>query len=77
MTDTQPSLPLPNPGDWTDAAGAADLLGRSRPAVYDMVDRGVIHKYRLGSHTLYWVPEIQQVAAALQRVARTNGMRCA
>jgi hypothetical protein len=70
MTDTEPKLPLPNPADWTDAGGAAAILGRSRPAVYDMVDRGVIAKYRIGTHTMYWVPQVEQVAAAIRKLAR-------
>lgn len=71
MTDTEDlKLPEPNPDDWTDAAGAADILRRSRPTVYDMVDRGVLTKYWIGTHALYWVPQVEQVAAALGKLAR-------
>lgn len=76
MADNEPKLPIPNPEDWTDAGGAAEILGRSRPAVYDMVDRGVIHKYRIGTtHTAYWVPEVRHVADAISRLTRREAIR--
>lgn len=69
MTETK--LP-PNPEDWTDTDGAARMLGRSRPTVYDMVERGVLVRYHAGSHAIFWVPEVREVAAAL---ARTTSIR--
>lgn len=70
MTDNEPKLPLPNPGDWTDTAGAALILGKSRPTVYEMVDRGVLERYRIGTHGMFWVPQLEQVAAAIRKLAR-------
>lgn len=69
----EPKLPLPNPEDWTDAGGAADLLARSRPAVYDMVERGVLRRYQIGTHGMYWVPEVKRVAAAIRQLSVRRG----
>lgn len=64
------SAPIPNPEDWTDAVGAAAILGRSRATVYDMVERNVIHAYPIGANrTLFWVPELREVAGMLKRLA--------
>lgn len=65
-------LPVPNPEDWTDTEGAARILGRSRPTVYDMVDRGVLTRYRVGAHAVFWVPEVRDVAVALSRLTVTR-----
>jgi hypothetical protein len=65
MANTEQS---PNPEDWTDTEGAARLIGRSRPTVYDMVERGLLVRYRIGALSLFWVPECREVGAALARV---------
>jgi hypothetical protein len=62
-------LPIPNPEDWTDAAGAAAILGKSRGTVYDMSTRGVLTAYVIGAgRVLFWVPEVQEVARSLKRL---------
>jgi len=71
MTDTkQATLPLPNPGDWTDAPGAAVIIRRNRSTVYDLVARGLITPYRVGDKTLFWVPELIEVRDAMRRLER-------
>lgn len=67
---TQPKLPLPNPGDWTDTNGAAELIGRNRTTLYDYVNRNIITKYEIGSTPVYWVPEILEVSDALDRLGK-------
>jgi hypothetical protein len=75
MTHTEPQLPLANPEDWTDTAGAACLLGRSRPTVYDMVDRGLLTRHKIGTLSLFWVPEVVEISKALARLARQTAAR--
>lgn len=72
MENNQDPLPYPNPDDWTDTAGAAVLLDRSRPTVYDLCDRGILRRYRIGTHSMFWVPEVREIAAALRRVRATR-----
>ena len=64
-------LPIPNPEDWTDAAGAAAIIGRKRSTVDDMVSRRVLHRYEIGAarRPVFWVPECREVAKALARVS--------
>lgn len=64
------AMPKPNPDDWTDTAGAALILNRSRPTVYDLVDREILKRYRIGTHAMFWVPEVREVATALERLRR-------
>ena len=40
--------------DLVDSNTAAQLLRRSRPALTDMADRGVLTRYRIGTAVLYW-----------------------
>ena len=70
MIEQRERLPLPNPEDWTDVAGAAEILRRNRSTVYDMADRGLFREYVIGSKRLFWVPELKEVADALGRVGR-------
>lgn len=73
MTDTkQATLPLPNPGDWTDAPGAATILGRNRSTVYDFVAGGLITAYLVGGKQLFWVPELIEVRDAMARLTRVK-----
>jgi hypothetical protein len=68
MTNEQ-RLPTPNPEDWTDATGAAAILGKSRATVYDMSTRGVLTPYVIGAgRVLFWVPEVKEVARSLKRL---------
>lgn len=71
MPDTEDHPIKPNPSYWTDIAGAALLLNRSRPTVYEMIERGVLTRYEIGCHALLWVPEVKNVAAAI-RVLRAH-----
>ncbi len=64
------TLPTPNPQDWTDVNGAAELLRRNRAQVYYWADRGVITEHLLGTKRMFWVPEIKEVADALARLAK-------
>lgn len=61
----RPSTLLDN---FEDSAGAAFLLGKSRSTVAEMADKGLITRYRVGAAVLYWRPEVQEVALALQRL---------
>jgi hypothetical protein len=54
--------------NFEDSAGAAYILNKSRSTVHDMADRGLITRYRVGAAVLYFRPELQEVAAALQRL---------
>lgn len=66
-----PTAEVPNPQDWTDAAGAAAIIGRARATIDDMAARGVLTRYEIGAslRPLFWVPECREVARALARVA--------
>jgi excisionase family DNA binding protein len=59
----------PNPDDWTDTAGAAEIIGRSRPTVYELVEKGTLTRYQLGTHGMFWVPECREVGAAIERLS--------
>jgi predicted DNA-binding transcriptional regulator AlpA len=61
-------LMMPNPSDWLDTNQTAEVLGRSRATVYDMVDRGVLTRYQIGGLSVYWLAEVREVAAALRRL---------
>jgi hypothetical protein len=65
MTDTRVE---PNPDDWTDTAGAAEIIRRSRPAIYELVSRGSLTRYQIGTHGMFWVPECREVAASIARL---------
>lgn len=75
MAHNEPTLPLPNAADWTDAAGAAAILGRSRSTVYDMVDRGILNKHRVGTSTLFWRAEVEEIRHSLDRLERQQAAR--
>lgn len=60
-------LPLPNPGDWCDTDEAARLLQRARPTLYDIVQRGALHRYKIGTVSVFWRAEVLELAAALRR----------
>lgn len=64
----QIEIPLPNPADWTDTEGAAAMLGRNRATVYDLVNRGVLTRYRAGTTSIYWVREVREIVAARRRL---------
>ncbi len=51
-----------------DIQTAANLLGRARSTVYDMVERGLLNRYEVGTQALYWGPQVVEVAAALERL---------
>lgn len=71
MTDTQVTVRLePNPEDWTDFAGAGEIIRRSRPTIYDLVDRGILTRYQIGAHAMFWVAECREVARAMERLSR-------
>lgn len=53
---------------FTDTQGAAEALNRSRATVIDMVEKGLITRFRVGAAVLYWLPQIREVAAALRRL---------
>jgi excisionase family DNA binding protein len=53
---------------FVDTMTAADMLGKARTTVYDMVDRGLLTQYRIGTQVLYWAPQVSEVAAALERL---------
>lgn len=68
MTDTKAS-PIPDPEEqWCDTLQAAALLNRSRATVYDMALRGLLTQRYVGRATLYWRPEVLEIAAALKRL---------
>lgn len=74
------TLPLPNPGDWCTIGGAATLLKLSRRTVERMVADGRLTGYRpygapdRVASKLLWLPEVRELAAALERV-RAAGTR--
>lgn len=73
MTDIEPrnqnSPPVPDPEElWADTQQAADILHRSRATVYDMALRGVITPRYIGRATVYYRPELHDVAVALRRL---------
>lgn len=53
---------------FTDSGGACFYLKRSRQTLCDMVERGVIKRYRRGTAVLYYLPEVLEVADALKRL---------
>lgn len=72
----QMELPMPNPEQWLDTNQTAEALGRRRATVYDMVERGVLTRYRIGALSVFWRPEVTEVAAALRRLeVRSNAQR--
>lgn len=74
MTQThEDRLPIPNPEDWTDLDGAAKLLGKSRPTVYALIEKGVLTRYEIGCHAMLWVPEVKQAARAFRVLAVRRG----
>jgi hypothetical protein len=70
MIDDMGKTMVPDPDAWVDTAGAAAILGRTRATVYDMVERGVLVRYRIGPHAVFWAAEVREVAAALSRAGR-------
>jgi excisionase family DNA binding protein len=76
---SQQALPFPNPGDWTDANGAAAILGVDRATVTRMIQRGTLHAYEIGSGSvrILWAPDVRELAAARALTARRNGLASA
>lgn len=70
MVTMQTTLEIPNPQDWTDTKGAAEILDRNRTSVKDFVDKGTITRYLIGSMPAFWVPELKEVRSALDRLKR-------
>jgi hypothetical protein len=62
--------PLTLLDNFEDSTGAAFLLQRSRATLVDMVNRGLITRYRVGKAVLYFRPEILEVAEALRRLEK-------
>lgn len=60
----------PNPENWTDTNGAAEILDRTRSSVVDFVAKGTITKHLIGGMPAYWVPELKEVRDALARLNR-------
>ena len=58
----------PNPEDWLDIGQACEIVRRSRPAVYDMLERGLLTRYVIGTRTMLWRAEVTEVADALRRL---------
>lgn len=75
MVNHDQQLPLPNPADWTDAPGAAAILGRSRATVYDMVSRGLLTTHRIGGRSMFWVAEVRGIREALDRLTTVQAAR--
>jgi excisionase family DNA binding protein len=67
----QLKIEIPNPEDWCDVELAAEVLGRSRANVYDMIKRGVLKQYKVGRITMLWRPDVTKVSLAL-RVLETR-----
>ena len=53
---------------FTDTQGAAALLNRAVPTVIDMVNKGLLTRFRVGAAVLYWAPQVREVADALRRL---------
>lgn len=76
MTD-QPTLSLPNPGDWGTLAAAAGRLQVSVRTVGRMLESDVLHGYmlRVGEteqgRMYVWWPEVEEVARARERLSRS------
>jgi hypothetical protein len=71
MSDTQIS---PNPGMWCTWKYAEDLLGVTRQTVVRMVADEILTQYRnLGGAPMFWLAEVEEIAAARRRVGRGRG----
>lgn len=68
MTDQMSANP--NPQDWTDTSGAAEILGATRATVYDYVNKGTLTRHKAGTTSIFWVPEVREVRDALDRLRR-------
>lgn len=68
MTNTEQPDPKLLLEKFTDSGGACFYLKRSRATLCDMVERGLIKRYRRGTAVLYYLPEVLEVADALQRL---------
>jgi excisionase family DNA binding protein len=55
----QDKLPLPNPGDWLSGQQAARVIGIGRGTLYDLMNAGKIHSYRIGAFRVFWRSEIE------------------
>ncbi len=64
----QQTLDLPNPEAWCDSKQAAAILGIGRSALYNLLDRGVVHDYKIGTVRLFWRNEIADLKSARDRV---------
>lgn len=68
MSNVEQAFPLPNPHDWTDTLGVAQMINRTRATVHDMVKRGVLTRYQIGGTSAFWVPDVREVAASMRRL---------
>lgn len=68
MGDSEINTPEPNPGDWTDMNGAADLIGMSRTGLYDWIDRGILKRHYIGTTPVFWMPEVRELADAKRKI---------
>jgi len=66
----QQTLPLPNPQDWADTRQAMMMLDVSRPTLHRWVTDGRLGDYKIGTMRVWWVAELQEMAAALARVRK-------
>lgn len=67
----QATLPIPNPHEWCTSAEVERRLGICRQTVHRMAKQGVLTRYPVGGvggTSLFWVPEVDEVAAARARV---------
>lgn len=66
-----PTLPLPNPGDWVSAEAAQKLLGVSHVTLFRMWSgpEPVLHRYSPdgAKWPMFWRPEVENLLAARTR----------
>jgi excisionase family DNA binding protein len=65
----QQSLDLPNPDAWCDRKQAAAILDVSNATLYDMVQRGSLGDYKIGSIRVFWRAEVIRLRDARAVVA--------
>ncbi len=71
----QPTLPMPNPGDWMTVNAAATLLTVDRRTIDRLIDKGTltVHRPYAGPGEkpplLLWRAEVLQVMSARRRLA--------
>ena len=65
----QQTLDLPNPDAWCDANQTAGILGVGRTTLYDMVGRGALGDYKIGTIRVFWRAEVIRLRDARAVVA--------